>query len=209
MSEEVMLAQEASAREFDASEMQRYADSNDFAYMKYQVRPPSIWERASWWIQRLIKELFSNPNTPWFTKLLYYLVLIGVLGGAIYYLIRIKYGKAILPEYQRFSKNEKNLAFTNPQDFGKLIDEAVSKGDYRLAIRYLFLQSLVRLADQGSIKLRDSKSPYDYVKDLSTGVESYKALARTYEYVWYGGFEAEEHTFQQAKLLSTQLEQKR
>lgn len=82
-------------------------------------------------------------------------------------------------------------------DYAKLVALAVSKSDYRLAVRYHYLQSLQKLALKGLIQFAADKTNYEYVRELSG--KSYKndfaALTLNYEYVWYGEFEVDEANF--------------
>ncbi len=82
-------------------------------------------------------------------------------------------------------------------DYAKLVALAVSKSDYRLAVRYHYLQSLQKLALKGLIQFAADKTNYEYVRELSG--KSYKndfaALTLNYEYVWYGEFEVDESNF--------------
>ncbi len=82
-------------------------------------------------------------------------------------------------------------------DYAKLVALAVSKGNYRLAVRYLFLQTLQKLALKGLIQFASDKTNYEYVKEL-TGKSlknDFAALTLNYEYVWYGEFEVDELIF--------------
>jgi len=82
-------------------------------------------------------------------------------------------------------------------DYAKLVALAVSKGDYRLAVRYHYLQTLQKLTSKGLIQFASDKTNYEYVRELSG--KSYKndfaALTLNYEYVWYGEFEVDESIF--------------
>ena len=66
---------ETNVRTFDSEEMKAYAEQQDFAYMDYTVRPPSIWERLGWWFERMMQTIFGNPNTPWLGRIGYYMIL--------------------------------------------------------------------------------------------------------------------------------------
>ncbi|MEO8412778.1 MAG: hypothetical protein ABI472_03935 [Ginsengibacter sp.] len=74
--------------------------------------------------------------------------------------------------------------------YNLLIYEAESQNDYNLAIRYLYLQSLKRLADRELILFSPDKTNKIYVEELNGRVyqNEFASLTSNYEYVWYGRF---------------------
>jgi len=82
-------------------------------------------------------------------------------------------------------------------DYAKLVALAVSKGDYRLAVRYHYLQTLQKLSLKGLIQFASDKTNYEYVRELSgkSFKNDFAALTLNYEYVWYGEFEVDEMIF--------------
>lgn len=185
--------------------MESYAEEAAFDYMNYRIQPPSVWDRLSWWFQDLWRQIFLNPNTPILTRIGYYIILIFVVGAAIFYIIKLRYGQALVTDYKSYTATGAALENQREEDFDLLIDEAIKKSDFKMAIRYVYLKSLMALAAKGMIQLKNFKSPYDYVSELNQGAGTYSKLARTFEYVWYGDFEANEKTFDQVKMLSNKL----
>ncbi len=82
-------------------------------------------------------------------------------------------------------------------DYAKLVALAVSKANYRLAIRYHYLQTLQKLTLKGLIQFASDKTNYEYVRELSgkSFKNDFAALTLNYEYVWYGAFEVNETIF--------------
>jgi Domain of unknown function (DUF4129) len=86
---------------------------------------------------------------------------------------------------------------TNEPDV--LLKNAVRNGNYRLAIRYLYLQTLERLSERKYIKIYSNKTNYEYVNEVRKhgfGNE-FASLTLKYEYVWYGEYPVDEKLFQQ------------
>lgn len=84
-------------------------------------------------------------------------------------------------------------------DFESAIATAVSRGDFREAIRLTFLFALRKLADSGRIKLVAGKTNDEYLTEL--GQHPARRAAQTlryfFDYTWYGDFQATEQVFQQ------------
>ena len=203
----IFAAQASELRAFDQEQMQQYAEQADFEYMNYAVTPPSIWERIGWWLQSLLEQFFMDPNTPWLTQIAYYLLLVLILGLAIFYVVRLRYGGGVATDYKNMQFATTGLETTKAEDFEQLIKAALEERNYKLAIRYVYLQSLAGLAKRELIKLKDWKSPYDYERELKSELAgSYREIARLFEYVWYGDFEVGIEDFERGKALSSKLE---
>lgn len=187
--------------------MESYAAQKDFDYMNYTIKPPSVWERLSWWFQNMFQRIFANPNAPWMTRIVYYVLLLLVLGLAIFYIVRLRYGGALAPDYHTISRGTVGIEHSKAEDFDRLISEARKERNFKLAIRYLYLKSLVALAKKELVQLRDWKSPYDYSRELQgDAANSYGEIARLFEYVWYGDFEPNEEDFLRGNALCHKLE---
>ena len=80
-----------------------------------------------------------------------------------------------------------------------LLKNAIRNGNYRLAIRYLYLQTLERLSERKYIEINTNKTNYEYVNEVRKhgfGNE-FASLTLKYEYVWYGEYPVDEKLFEQ------------
>jgi len=83
--------------------------------------------------------------------------------------------------------DEENIYEINFEDE---IKKAVTLGNYRLAVRLHYLQSLRALADRGLIQYATGKTNGQYLFELA-GNPLYKnffSLTRHFDYTWYGQF---------------------
>ncbi len=70
------------------------------------------------------------------------------------------------------------------------INKAAAAGNYRFAVRLMFLRLLRELSDTGKIQYRQDGTNFDYMMQLH-GTNMYgdfSRLTRHYEYSWYGQF---------------------
>lgn len=86
-------------------------------------------------------------------------------------------------------------------EYDGLIREAETKSDYNLSTRYLYLQTLKKLADRDLILYSPGKTNYSYVKELSNQNyrQEFASLTLNYEYVWYGKFVISSGQYRQLK----------
>jgi len=86
-------------------------------------------------------------------------------------------------------------------EYNVLIHESELKNDFNLSIRYLYLQSLKRLADSGLIIFSPDKTNNLYVQELAgrSYQQGFAFLTLNYEYVWYGRFTIDMTQYQKLK----------
>lgn len=86
-------------------------------------------------------------------------------------------------------------------EYDGLIGEAEARSDYNLSTRYLYLQTLKKLADRDLILYSPGKTNYSYVKELSNQNyrQEFASLTLNYEYVWYGKFVISSGQYRQLK----------
>lgn len=98
---------------------------------------------------------------------------------------------------------------TDDQYLEKQLQLAIKEKNYRLAVRYLYLQTLNRLAEKQWLILSPDKTNYQYVREL-TKPQLKNAFARVtlhYDYAWYGDFEIGEDIFEPVKKEFEQFQQ--
>ncbi|NOT51721.1 MAG: hypothetical protein HOP10_10645 [Chitinophagaceae bacterium] len=89
-----------------------------------------------------------------------------------------------------------------PQDifainYQKEIDKAAATGNYRLAIRLMFLRLLKQMTERNIIQYKHDKTNFDYLMQLqpTSYYNSFFRVTRNYEYSWYGKFPVSEETY--------------
>lgn len=122
-------------------------------------------------------------------------VLWGIAGiGVLFLLFRILKSKGI------FKKKDtgRNAVWVDPESenedfpdgnrsYAVLISNAEANGNFRLAVRYHFLQLLQLLAERDLLKPARGKTNASYIKEIDTAYrQHFSALVGIYEYTWYG-----------------------
>src|SRR5690606_29380563 len=82
-----------------------------------------------------------------------------------------------------------------------LIESAIAAGDYRLAVRYYYLQLLKHLNEKGVINYEFQKTNSEYLFEINdeTFKPKVKRLMRLYDFIWYGSFNVTENDFSVAQ----------
>ena len=112
------------------------------------------------------------------------------------------------------SRSRKNIASDiavveqeNASNPDSLLRNAIRNGNYRLAVRYLYLQSLQRLSEKKFIEINTNKTNYEYVMEVRRHkfANEFASLTLQYEYVWYGEYPVDERLFEQIQGSFTQF----
>ena len=87
----------------------------------------------------------------------------------------------------------------NEMDFPKLIDEAVLKKQYRIAIRLQYLHTLKLLSEMKYIDWRINKTNLHYILEMQSKPSSavFSSLTNIFDWVWYGDFSIQEMEYEQ------------
>lgn len=89
-------------------------------------------------------------------------------------------------------------------DFSKGIADAISRRDYREAVRLLYLQTLKRLSDAERIDWQLYKTPTQYLNEVR--LPAFRQLTNHFLRVRYGNFEATEELFRTMQSLQEDIE---
>ncbi len=119
-----------------------------------------------------------------------------IIAGFIAIVLLFLFNKNVNPFGKRNRKIDKEGDVEDTEDIFSInyqrdIDKAAAAGNYRLAIRLMFLRTLTNLANQQLIQYKAGRTNMDYLGQMS-GLPHYAdffRLVRSYEYAWYGQFE--------------------
>jgi len=129
---------------------------------------------------------------------IFWIIAIGLFGFLVY--------RLFLSNSSFLSRNRKNIASDiavaeeeSVNDPDSLLRSAIKSGNYRLAVRYLYLQSLKRLSEKKIIEINSNKTNYEYVTEIRKHkfANEFASLTLQYEYVWYGEYPVDERLFEQ------------
>lgn len=188
-------------RRFDPEKLEQLKNDKD---LKYEFVPEgvSLWKRFLFWLRQLILRIIHEATTTDWTRVL-------ILGLFIIALLYIVMRVLRIDTVKIFYRNSA-LAAPSAQiedihavDLNALLNEALLKQDYRLAIRLQFLQVLKLLSERGLIRWEPGKTTHEYLTELNS-VElrsDLNRINRYFEYTWYGNFAATPELYQ--KVSST------
>ncbi len=178
------------------------ADSNYHYNAETVSSDFDLWEWIIHWINRLLSNMFGSQIADSYAEP----VLIGIGIVIILLLVWLVYRKR--PElFMRVRKNAFPYALHEDTiygvDFTAAIEAALAGGDYREAIRLLYLQTLKVLTDEGRIDWQLYKTPTEYTYEVKPeNIRTpFRQLTNLFLRVRYGNFEATETVFREMQAL--------
>ncbi len=189
-------------RKFDDELIEQMIQDDNFFYLqKEEVRPGIDYAFVNW-IQKMLNLVFGNRIAKAIFSNLHLIILFIALVLVIMKISKLSPSKIFykvektVPEH--FSIDEQSIASV---DFADLIASALTKQNYRLALRYHYLELLKILSDKGFIDWNPHKTNYEIVDELRGKPfrDNFRSLALVFEYVWYGEFKINESGFLEVK----------
>lgn len=205
-------------RKFNAEQLDLYRKDKAFVYDRNQPENEGFWSRFWNWLWRLIKSWFGDPkpgvpqtNYFWFVK---YIVMVAIAGLVVLIIVKVmgldlkifsKKSKAIEVPYAESMDNIHEI------NFEEEIEKAMANGNYRLAVRLFYLNTLKKLNDQNVIDWQPEKTNQTYVAELADPEKRkvFQQLTLQFEYVWYGEFFIDRENFMEIKTQFDQFNLKR
>ena len=167
---------------------------SDFAYaknldsilkllQKEELIDGKLMRKKSSWL-----ELFFFSTV---TKIFFWLVgclFIGFILQRLFFTEGFFQHRTLQTNVKVLKEEKEHLSATT--DYLKLIHQSVSSENYRLAVRYHYLQTLQKLSAKGLILFSVDKTNHQYITELSDKFykNEFLRLTKAYEYIWYGGF---------------------
>jgi len=188
-------------RSFDEQTLQKLKADPELQYGIEATVGESLWQRFWRWITDWISSLLNSATTTNFGRLAAYLFLFISLIVIIMMILKVNtmhvfYGDGASPVQQHaFDEN------IHEMDFDRLIRDALSKEDYRLGVRLIFLHALKMLSDKNHIHWMQGKTNHDYLSELE-GNEvkaGFSELNYFFEYAWYGNFSVTNGVYQNVR----------
>lgn len=191
----------------DKGLLKKHESEKPFIYARHKA-PDNWWDRFTTWVAQTWKDFWRNLfGTPEAKDLgsvfevVKYVIIALVIGLIIYLFIKMNPGNTVLKEPEQgkvFLTEDEEII--KEKDIPELIKGALSREDYRLALRYSYLLVLRDLDQKDVIEFEAQKTNADYLSELKTGTlaDNFKTITRLYDFTWYGGFSLSAQGYKEA-----------
>ena len=205
-----LLVDQSNIESRSFSDLSDTYSGEEFVYER-TVKTSGWWSRFKQWFKSLFNINSGKSSDKyvdmamWIAASIIFLLVIFFLFKAIinkegHWVFGRSSDKSIIP----VSDIESNI---QEADFNTLINQAETRGDYRLAIRFYYLWLLRSLSNAEIIAYDAEKTNADYLYEISQPKmkEEFSYMAYLYNYIWYGEFNVDQNQFNQAKAAFSQL----
>lgn len=197
---------ETQIRPFDNEAIQQYKAQKEFQYGEENSKELSWWDRFwrnIWaWINRLFGERETSSGSSMWPSILKYstiAICIVLIVFVVFKLTGVDFkwfagkSRTVDVPYDESLENIHEISFDEE------INHTLQKGNYRLAVRLLYLQTLKHLSDRQIIDWLPNKTNSAYVREVHghNGYEAFANLTYQFEYIWYGDFFIDKTVFAQ------------
>jgi hypothetical protein len=178
-------------------DVKKYAADKNFEYTEMSAPKENYWDRFWKWFWQMVNDIFSSKAG---NRVLNWSLSIIAIAVIVFFILKV----TGMNHNGLFSKNDNtgiNYIVDNDDingiDFNAAIDTAITKNNYRLAIRLLYLQTLKLLSDKAVIDWRINKTNAAYVHELQPyGYQNeFMQLTFYFDKVWYGETKVDKDQF--------------
>lgn len=204
---------EVEIRYFDEEKIQDYKTLKEFQYDEDARYNDGIWKRIKRWLISVFERNLGQ-DAPVLWRMMIYIIAFGVLIFLVYYFSEVKTG-AVFSKADRTMPISKNIfdEKVNVEDLKDLYTKAEENEQFRLAVRFRYLELLNQLDQLNLITLKKSKSNAQYRSEViksvghsnNEAINSFDDIADIFEYAWYGDHPLEIDTYDRYKQTTQSL----
>lgn len=203
--------------DFDREKLTSLKKDEAFDYLEAREKE-NWWTRFKSWINAklngLLGWLFGEYSPGGFLAILIsilpFLLLLGFFALVIWLFSKLNPGRTLLKSQDKnevFVSEEEELI--KGEDLPQLMKDAVKKGNFRLAVRYYYLNELRKMDELKIIDYQYQKTNHEYFEEIEdTALKTeFILITRFYEFIWYGSFTVTEKDFRIAEKEFIRMDQ--
>lgn len=203
-----LLKYDTSTVEVRSANINTYKNQKAFQYKIPKAPTESLWDRFWRWFWESIDEIRKTKSGK---TVLDSIVIIVAVAAIIFFIWKITGMNAT----GILGRNDSSINYSigtddiNAIDFDAAIEDSVSKLNYIMAVRLLYLQTLKILSDTNIIEWKINKTNANYITELNNHPQQsgFRYLTGVFDYVWYGNKKIDKEEFVQVHQLFKQFQQ--
>lgn len=188
-------------RDFSSSSLSAYTKNEDFQYEKEVAQSPSWWDRFWDWVWRKYEEIMSTAAGRATMTAIYWILGLSAVGFFLMKVTRMNRMNLFTASPNNTAPYSTETENIHAISFDEAIQDALQNGNYRLAIRLLYLQNLKVMTDKNIIAWKSNKTNSDYLHEINSPnlQQLFKQITHVFEYAWYGHLAVNREDFAELK----------
>lgn len=196
------------ALDLDPGIHEELASSEAYDYKIEAQDPETFWQRFKRWLIELIRSITAVPWVKTALKIFFYIVFGLVFIALIYQVLGGEIQSAFIGKNSNKDLSvSRGIEDIQSADLQKELDQAISAGNYALAVRYLYLMAIRDLDQKNLLDWKKDKTNHDYLRELS-GTATYAPFDRLtyyYDYIEYGEFPVGKESFERVQSIYSEI----
>ena len=193
---------------YDAQKIADYQENSRFDYnSQLDIPDYSLFDVVLKWLRSLLNAIFSGKFEEDVTTPLMIILFFTAIAAVLFFLYKKR------PELFMRAKKTTPLPYNIEEenihgiDFEKELSSATEKGDYRLAIRLLYLQTLRLLSDNNLIDWQIHKTPSEYLYEIKSAEMKplFRELTTNFLHIRYGNYVASPELYEAMHKLQADM----
>lgn len=188
----------------DTVALNRYRLDPAFDYDE-QLPVRNLWKELTQWAGEKLRRLFPHirdAQVEVWLRIIFILAAVGLLGIITWMVLTGSFTGVFrkeLPVQNVLIPGEEDI---RELDIDELVARYVAEGNFRFAVRYMFLKMLKTLDHAGQIRWKPDKTNREFGGELTDpGLRvRFFRLAYLYDAVWYGNFPVDRDAFEKLKI---------
>lgn len=196
---------------FDSTLLDDFRNDSDFQYGEITTTSMSLWDRIKLMIGLWLSRLFSLGGNSIWGKILAYVLCISVIIYTVFKLLKVDIRHVFYRSHKKPPLQYRSIHDDiHVMDFEALIKDAVKNGNYREAVRLIYLAALKQLTDHDHLQWKVGKTNHEYMDELSSTIfqKDFDQLSYYFEYSWYGQFTVDQSLYTEVSEKYQSLTQK-
>ena len=200
---------------FEEGFQESYLSSDQYAYEEIQseknwLQRARVWFKNAW--ESLLNSIWEGVLLSDFWKVFFqiapYIILLVLMILLVWLGMKFSSNDSKDRLINLTNLSSEEILIKN-EDLRALSEAAIKNQDFRLAVRYRYLQVLRLLIDRKLILWKSSKTNYDYQRELreSNFLGPFTEVTRIYNFVWYGNLELDAKTYEELEQAFDNLDQ--
>lgn len=200
-------------RHLNDKALKHFADDPDFDYYQEKTQNLSFWDRFWNWVWHLLHSQKQGESVKYSSPYIGYIFWAVIAGIILFVIIKFAANNGINIFNRRSMQIDafESGVIENIHEisFDDEIEKAKTQGNYRLAVRLLYLRTLKQLNDAGLINWQIEKTNAAYLNELNDAEQRqvFRTITRQFEFVWYGEFAVDSASFQNINQLFNHFKQ--
>ena len=191
--------QKAEYRKFNEASLDKYLLDNDFFYLENQKPKTNYLDELKRWFYKMLSSILGSTASGLILGNIHYILMAIALFLIVYKISGLSLEKLgyKVKKVNHF-ESDFDAVPIEEIDFQSLIKEALNKKDFRLAIRYQYLDVLKSLSEKGLISHSHYKSNVEYAYELKnkTLKNEFRQLVFAFDHIWYGEYTVDANQYQ-------------